>query len=106
MADDIVERILALDARAEETVARAREEAADTNYKTAARVGKLKDEFEGRKVELVAEVESRAAGERSKELAALRKVMAAEAEGARHVSPEAFQKAADIVAAKAMRPLE
>ena len=64
MAQDVVKDILALDSRAEEAMARARQEATEIRYQTASHIDEMKADFDRRTVAEVAHIEADAAAAR------------------------------------------
>lgn len=93
MADDVVSRILALDARAEDTLARARQQATDIRYRTAEQLDEILAESGRRKAQEIAKLESEAARRRDAEVAKVRESFRNDAQAIRQVDPSVIQRA-------------
>ena len=100
MAEDVITRILALDSRAEEIIAQARQEATDVRYQTARGIDEVGADLEKRRTDGVTGIETAAGEARESELAKVRGSFRDEAEVITNTSPDGIEKSVQTVLSK------
>lgn len=99
-SEQVVNRIIELDGRAENIRARAREEADAAREDVQRRIAEGKAELEKRTAERIARIEEEASRTREREIAAVRKEYTDQAETVSRTAPETMESVMDLVLAR------
>ena len=101
MAEDIISKLIELDSRAEEVLAKARREAKSIGSETAKKLEQAKAELQERTKRGTAEVEAREAEERKAKIAEIDAQFEKEAQAIRRTGGAATKRAVEKVVTKA-----